>query len=152
MSIADRKALVQRIFDTFNSHDAAAAAALFDPDAVLDDVAVPRRAVGAGAIAAVYARHFAAIPDAHVRVERIVAEGETVVAEWTSVGTHRGPLMGIPATGRPVTIKGVSIIRFRGATPVADTRVWDLAGLLRQIGLLPSRAEEERGGGGAGPR
>jgi steroid delta-isomerase-like uncharacterized protein len=142
MSIADRKALTQRIFDTFNTRDAAATAGLFDPQATLEDVAVPRRVVGTAAIAAVYERHFAAIPDAYVRVERMVAEGETVVAEWTSAGTHLGPLMGIPATGRALSVKGVSIIRFRGTTPVADTRVWDLAGLLRQIGLLPSRSFE----------
>lgn len=137
MSIADRKALTQRIFDTFNTRDAVAAAALFGPTAVLEDVALARPVVGVEQIAAVYARHFAAIPDAHVRLERMIAEGDTVVAEWTSSGTHRGPLMGIPASGRHVEVKGISIIRFSGDVPVADTRVWDLAGLLRQIGLLP---------------
>jgi steroid delta-isomerase-like uncharacterized protein len=139
MSIADHKALTLRIFDTFNTHDAAATAALFAPDAVLRDVAVSRPVVGREQIAGVYARHLVAIPDTLVRVERMIAEGESVVAEWTISGTHRGQLMGIPATGRAVTIDGVSIIRFREGAPVADTRVWDLAGLLRQIGLLPRR-------------
>lgn len=144
MSIADHKALTQRIFDTFNTHDTAATAALFAPDAVLDDVAVSRHLVGQQQIAEIYARHIVAFPDAVARVERMVAEGETVVAEWTISGTHRGRLLGIPATGRPVTITGVSIIRFREGVPVADRRVWDLAGLLRQIGLLPGRPAEDR--------
>lgn len=144
MSIADHKAQLLRIFDTFNTHDAAATAALFAPDAVLSDVAVPRPAVGRAQIADVYARHLVAIPDTLVRVERLVGEGETVVAEWTITGTHKGPLMGIPATGRAVTISGVSIVRFRDGMPAADTRIWDLAGLLRQIGLLPRRRGEER--------
>jgi steroid delta-isomerase-like uncharacterized protein len=143
MSIADHKALTLRIFDTFNTHDAAATAALFAPDAVLDDIAVPRRAVGRAQIAGVYARHLVAIPDTLVRVERMVAEGETVVAEWTISGSHQGRLLGIPPTGRPVAIAGVSIIRFREGEPVADTRMWDFAGLLRQIGLLPSRYAED---------
>jgi steroid delta-isomerase-like uncharacterized protein len=143
MSIADRKALTLRIFDTFNTHDAEATAALFAPDAVLSDIAVARPAVGRAQIAAVYGRHLVAIPDTLVRVERMVAEGETVVAEWTIGGTHQGRLLGIPATGRPVSIAGVSIIRFREGAPVADTRIWDLAGLLRQIGLLPRRYADE---------
>lgn len=145
MSIADHKALTLRIFDTFNTHDAAATAALFDPAAVLHDVAVARPVVGRAQIAAVYGRHLVAIPDTLVRVERLVAEADSVVAEWTLSGTHRGPLLGIPATGKPVTIVGVSLLRFRDGSPVADTRVWDLAGVLRQIGLLPSRHAEEVG-------
>ena len=143
MSIADHKALTMRIFDTFNTHDATATAALFAPDAVLYDVAVARPAAGRAQIAGVYARHLVAIPDTLVRVERLVAEGDTVVAEWTISGTHQGQLLGIPATGRAVTITGISLIRFRDGVPVADTRVWDFAGLLRQIGLLPSRHGEE---------
>jgi hypothetical protein len=114
MSIADHKALTLRIFDTFNTHDAAATAALFAPNAVLRDIAVPQPVVGRAQIAGVF-------------------------AEWTISGTHQGKLMGIPASGRAVTIAGVSIIRFREGAPVEDTRVWDLAGLLRQIGLLPRR-------------
>jgi steroid delta-isomerase-like uncharacterized protein len=139
MSVADLKARTQQIFDTFNSHDSGATAAFFADDAELRDVAVAHPAIGPQAIAAVYDRHFAAIPDAYVRVDRLVAEGDTVVVEWTSSGTHRGKLMGIPATGKPVSVKGVSIIKYRGSLAVADTRVWDLAGLLRQIGLLPTQ-------------
>lgn len=139
MSVADLKARTQQIFDTFNTHDAGATAAFFAEDAELRDVAVARPAVGPAQIAAIYARHFAAIPDAHVRVERLVAEGDTVAVEWTSSGTHQGTLMGIPATGKHVSFKGVSVLKYRAGVAIADIRVWDLAGLLRQIGLLPSQ-------------
>lgn len=153
MSTADHKALTLQIFDTYNTRDAAATAALFAADAVLDDVAAPRRAAGREQIARVYAALLAAFPDLEVQVERMVAEGDTVVAHWTLRGTHRGPLLGIPATGRPIAVTGVSIIRFREGAPVADTRVWDYAGLLRQIGLLPSRRGEELpGAAGKGDR
>ena len=137
MSDADLKERTLRIFDTFNTHDAGATAAYFAANAELRDVGVAGPVVGPEQIAAVYARHFAAMPDAHVRIDRLVAEGDTVVVEWTNTGTHRGRFMGIPATGKPVSFKGVSIIRYRDSMAIADTRVWDLAGLLRQIGLLP---------------
>ena len=139
MSVADLKARTQQIFDMFNTHDSHAAAAYFDEEAELRDVAVARPAIGPQQIAAVYARQIAAIPDSVVRVDRMVAEGDMVVVEWTLSGTHRGKLMGIPATGKPVSFKGVSMLRYRKNMVVADTRVWDLAGLLRQIGLLPSQ-------------
>jgi steroid delta-isomerase-like uncharacterized protein len=139
MSTADLKARTLQIFDTFNTHDAAATAALFAPDAVLDDVAAPRRASGPAQITRVYEGMLVAFPDLQVQVERMIAEGDTVVAEWTLRGTHQGVLLGIPATGRSIAVSGVSIIRFRDGVPTADSRVWDYAGLLRQIGLLPSR-------------
>lgn len=139
MSIADLKARTQQIFDMFNTHDPAAAAAHFAEDAELRDSASERPIVGQRAIAAVYARHFAAFPDASVRVERMLAEGQTVVVEWTLTGTHAGKMLGIPATGKSICFKGISVIRYRGNMAVADTRMWDLAGLLRQIGLLPNQ-------------
>src|ERR1700733_341047 len=46
---------------------------------------------------------FSAFPDLKRPVEDLVAEGDKVVARWTSVGTHSGALMGIPPPGRQVT-------------------------------------------------
>jgi steroid delta-isomerase-like uncharacterized protein len=139
MSVADLKARTQQIFDLFNTHDVQAASAYFAEDAELRDVAVARPAIGPQQIAAVYARQLAAIPDSVVRVERMVAEGDMVAVEWTLFGTHRGRMLGIPATGKSVSFSGVSMLRYRTNMVVADTRVWDLAGLLRQIGLLPGQ-------------
>lgn len=139
MSVADLKARTQQIFDTFNTHDAAATAALFADDAEVRDAGVARPAIGVDQIAAIYARHFAAFPDAYVHVDRLIAEGDTVVAEWTYGGVHQGRFMGIPPTGKHISFTGVSIIRFRAGMAVSDVRMWDLAGLLRQIGLLPSQ-------------
>jgi steroid delta-isomerase-like uncharacterized protein len=139
MSVADLKARTQQIFDTFNTHDAGATAAFFAEGAELYDSSVARPTIGPRQIAALYLRHYTAIPDAHVHVDRMVAESNTVAVEWTSTGTHRGKLMGIPPTGKWVSYKGISIIRYRNGIAVADTRMWDLAGLLRQIGLLATQ-------------
>lgn len=138
MSIADLKARTQQIFDMFNTHDAVAAAACFAENAELRDVAVARPVQGRAQIAQLYTRHFAAIPDTHVRVDRMVAEATTVAVEWTLTGTHQGRFMRIPATGKAISFTGISMIRFRDGAAISDTRVWDVAGLLRQIGLLTS--------------
>ena len=54
MSVADLKARTQQIFDTFNTHDAEATAALFAEDAVLHDSGVARHAIGPRQIAALF--------------------------------------------------------------------------------------------------
>ena len=43
-----------------------------------------------------------AFPDLHFEIEALVAEGDTVAGRLTMSGTHEGPLMGTPPTGRSV--------------------------------------------------
>ena len=57
---------------------------------------------------------------------------------WTARGTRRGPLLNIPATGRQVEVRGVSVLTYRERKLFRALYLWDLAGLLRDIGLLPS--------------
>jgi predicted ester cyclase len=39
------------------------------------------------------------------------AEDDKVLTHWATHGTHDGPLIGIPATGKRVAVKGVAIKR-----------------------------------------
>ena len=43
-----------------------------------------------------------AFPDLRFTIEKLVTEGDTVAGRLTTSGTHQGPLMGIPPTGRSV--------------------------------------------------
>jgi steroid delta-isomerase-like uncharacterized protein len=42
------------------------------------------------------------IPDLHASVQDIFAEGDKVVVRLVVTGTQKGPLLGIPASGRPL--------------------------------------------------
>jgi steroid delta-isomerase-like uncharacterized protein len=55
----------------------------------------------------------AAFPDIHWVIEEMVAEGDKVVTRFTWTGTHRGAFLGVPATGKGVTVKGVVIDQLR---------------------------------------
>ncbi len=67
---------------------------------------------------------FAGFPDAHWTVEDQIAEDDRVVTRWTFVGTHRGDFAGIPATGRPVTMTGITIDRLIGGRIVEEWEEW----------------------------
>jgi hypothetical protein len=45
--------------------------------------------------------------------------------------------MNIPPTGRQVQVRGVSIIEVKDGLIVRGQYIWDLAGMLRHMGLLP---------------
>ena len=76
----------------------------------------------------------AAFPNLHIDIHEQVAEGDWVSSRATTHGTHRGSLFGIPATGRQVTMPGMSLVR------VSDGQIqegWiqnDLLALLHQLG------------------
>jgi predicted ester cyclase len=53
----------------------------------------------------------ASLPDLHMTVEDLLAEGDLVAARVTLTGTHTGaPLLGIPAVGRPVRVEQFHIV------------------------------------------
>ena len=83
------------------------------------------------------ATYLAAFPDLHFTVEDTVIQGERVVQVWRAHATHRGPLMNIPGTGRRIAVRGASLLTFREGKLYRAAYIWDVAGLLRAIGLLP---------------
>jgi len=52
-------------------------------------------------------------------------------------GTHQGTIMNIPPTGHKVQVRGVSIIEVVDGMVIRGQYIWDLAGMLRHMGLLP---------------
>jgi len=76
-------------------------------------------------------------PDLQVAVHGTVSQGDKVWAHVTLSGTHKGAFMNIPPTQRPVTVQGATFITLRNGRIHRVTRVWDVAGLLRSLGLLP---------------
>ena len=81
-----------------------------------------------------------AFPDFHVTIEDLIAEGDQVVERYTWRGTNTGEIvtpMHLPATGKPVTVTGITIIRFAGGKGVEVWNVGDSLGLFQQLGLIP---------------
>jgi len=79
----------------------------------------------------------AAFPDFEFRVADQIAEGDRVATRWTLHGTHRGEFQGIPASGRPIQMNGVTIFRLADGKLVEGWTVEDQLGVLQQLGVLP---------------
>jgi steroid delta-isomerase-like uncharacterized protein len=79
-----------------------------------------------------------AFPDIHWIVDETVASGDKVVTRFTWTGTHRGTFLGVPATGRSVSVKGVVIDRL-AAGKMADSRIlMDNFKMMQQLGVIPA--------------
>jgi predicted ester cyclase len=57
---------------------------------------------------------------------------------WTARGTHTGDLMGIPPTGREVTVTGIQVERIAGGKLVEGYGTFDALGMLQQLGAVPA--------------
>ena len=77
-----------------------------------------------------------AFPDMRFTVEDAFGEGDRVCVRWSMKATHTGDHLGIAATGKPVTINGVTIVKFEDGKIVAGWDNWDQLGLLVQIGVV----------------
>jgi steroid delta-isomerase-like uncharacterized protein len=78
--------------------------------------------------------------DGHWGVEEMIADRDKVVVRWTGTGVHKADLLGIPATGRPIRVDAISILRIEDGRIAEHRCVWDTLGLLQQIGAVPAPA------------
>jgi steroid delta-isomerase-like uncharacterized protein len=77
----------------------------------------------------------AAFPDHDAEIQHMVAEDDIVATAKTFTGTHEGEWMGIPATGRRVTIRVMDFLRYRDGRAVEHWNIVDVPGLLAQLGV-----------------
>ena len=134
------KAVVRRYCEElFSQGKLAVADELYTSDYVNLDPSTPGGCVrGIDGLKALVGSYREAFPDLIMEVKSQWAEGDTVITRWTAVGTHKGSLMGFPATGkRGQPVEGVTITKFRGDRICEDRAVWDTLGLLRQLGIVP---------------
>ncbi len=75
-------------------------------------------------------------PDLQVRVDDLVCEGDNVIARLTATGTHQGELLGVAATGKPVTLPVMIQFRIENGAFREAWQHWDAFGALQQIGGL----------------
>ena len=68
----------------------------------------PEGAEGLRLAAEVFRR---ALPDWRSDIDHLVAEGDVVVEHFHASGTRTGELMGVPADGSPLTLRGIQIFR-----------------------------------------
>ena len=85
--------------------------------------------------------YFAAFPDLHITTDDLVAEGDKVTKVWTANSTHKGELMGIPATGKQIVVKGIEVFRIADGKIAEIWASMDNLGMMQQLGVIPPMGE-----------
>ena len=69
-------------------------------------------------------------------IEDLIATEDRVVVRYRFSGTHDGPVMDVPATGRHVETAGIVIFRIEDGQLVEEWAMDDIFGLLEQLGEI----------------
>jgi steroid delta-isomerase-like uncharacterized protein len=75
-----------------------------------------------------------AFPDIRIEVEDTVCQGDKIAARCVLTGTHRGETLGMAATGRRVSVTGITILRIEQGKIAEAWNNFDFVGLYRQLG------------------
>jgi steroid delta-isomerase-like uncharacterized protein len=136
MSTEENKPLMRRWIEAVNQGNLAVFDELCAPDFVYHDASKTMR--GLESYKQVLSMYLAAIPDLHIILEDMIAEGDRVVTRQTYRGTHQRDLMGIPPTGKQITLTGIAITRVASGKVVEQWVNNDDLGLLQQLGVVPA--------------
>jgi steroid delta-isomerase-like uncharacterized protein len=83
---------------------------------------------------------FTSMPDAHVTVDRMVADGDMVVALIHMSGTMKGDMGGMKATNKSCNVPGVDIVRIQDGKAVERWGYFDQMAMMTQLGMMPMPA------------
>ena len=132
---ASNTELIRWAFEQLNDHDVTPLKQ-FWTDASVERF--PDRVCrGADEIADYFQDAFQAIPDFHMEIIAIAGQDEHVFVHWQLTGTHRGALLGIEPTGKPLVIDGMDHFVLDDRVVVSNFVVFDQMQYARQIGMMP---------------
>ena len=137
MSAEQNKAIVRRWVDGgWNGGNFGLVDEFYADDYTLHDPAMPIH--GRAGFKQYVAMYRSVFPDLHFTIEDMLAEADTVAWRITARGTHKGALMGIPPSDKPVAISAIIISRFVDGKWAEDWANIDMLGMLQQIGAIPA--------------
>lgn len=137
MNMQNNSNVVGRFMEEVLNQGKVDAAGQFFWEDMVEQVPLPGQGPGLEGLKDVLRGMRAAFPDMHWTVQEQIAEGDKVLSRFEWTGTHRGTFLGVPATGRPVTVWGMVMDRFEGGR-IKDTRIiMDTLGLMTQLGVVP---------------
>lgn len=79
-----------------------------------------------------------AFPDFSATINDLIAEGDKVVIYMTWSGTQQGQWMGMPPSGKPMSINVIDILRVANGKIVEHWGLTDSMAMMQQLGAMPA--------------
>jgi predicted ester cyclase len=139
MNEQEKKALIERIFGVFNRRALDELDGIFHPDYVDHTPMGDLR--GVPAFKEYLQSWLDAFPDARFEVANVIVEGDMAAWQVHMTGTHTGPLLAIPPTGKSLDVHGLHMGRLsEDGRPLEHWIGNEMLAMMQQLGLVPDMA------------
>jgi steroid delta-isomerase-like uncharacterized protein len=129
---AQREAIVRRHMESENTHDYAVTMATFSHPRY-ELIPTDRVHDGDAQVRTYFKETRTAFPDQRNELISLRHADDAVIVEFWLMGTHKGPLMGIPPTGRPFRTRMTAFFIFDDTGIVCERVYFDTLSILRQL-------------------
>ncbi len=126
-------AVAEKWIAAWNSHNPDKMLPLFTDDIVYEDVAFGEVSHGNAELRKFFLSEIEGVPDLELKLERANIHGGHGTIEWTFSGTDKG----VYKTGKKFSVRGVSVIDMRNGKISRNVDYYDVATIMRQVGVLP---------------
>jgi steroid delta-isomerase-like uncharacterized protein len=142
MSTEQNKALVRQLVEeAINQGNMSVIDEFLIPDFIEHEELPPGIPPGREAPKTLFTRLRSAFPDLKATIEHLIAEGDEVVLHMTWTGTQKGEFMGIPPTGKSISINVIDILGIVEGKFVEHWGVMDSMAMMQQLGVVPAPGE-----------
>jgi steroid delta-isomerase-like uncharacterized protein len=137
----ENKAVIRRLYqEVWNERKLEVVDELLSASHALQDPVVSGSQVGPELYKRRVMEMTTGFPDLCFTIEDTIAEGEKFVTCWTISGTHQKEYMGIAATGKKISLEGITIHHIRKGKILDSYARWDVLGLMRQLGVIATKS------------
>jgi len=137
----DKALIVRFVEELFNRGNIGIVDEIFAPDFIEREQLPPGIPSGREGVKVLATMLRSAFPDFKATIDDILAEGDKVVIRMTWSGTQKGEFMGVPATGKRVSVGVIDIIRITNGKLVEHWGQMDSMSLMQQLGAIPAPVE-----------
>jgi steroid delta-isomerase-like uncharacterized protein len=141
----DNKSLVRRLYEeVWNMRNLEVARELISPSHGVQVMDAADSGIGPEAYARIVTEFVRGFPDLKFTVLDIIAENDKVVALWNISGTHQGEFRGIAATGKRMSVDGITISQLANGKIMDSYVSWDMWGMILQLGAVPPLGQPQK--------
>lgn len=138
MSIEQNKAIVRQLVEeVINQNNLSLAAEIMAADIIQHEEMPPGVPDGVEGTKMLFAMLHTAFPDFKATINDLIAEDDKVVVFMTWNGTQDGDWMGMPPSGKQMSINVIDIFRVADGKLVEHWGISDTMAMMQQLGAMP---------------
>ena len=131
----EAKALLDRALEVYNEGNLDLVEEIFAPEFVVHNSNQPEDIVGLDAYKNYISTLRTGFPDFKVTFDEIIAANDKIVTRFTFSGTHEGPFGELPATGKKVSVSGLSLGYVADGKLTENWIIYNVLDMNQQLGF-----------------